>query len=369
MSRFYNQLIVASGVACMTLATTLMTAQAQNLTLTIDPYSGVTTIQNTSASPLTLDGYQVTSTAGALVPGNWTSLTDQHLTGWQKIAPTTTSALSELNLSSYSTVPANGSLNLGHLFTPNGTQDLSWAYSAPTGSGTEASVIPAPLLYAGGLQVQVITLVNPNGSVIGTQALLLNQETTPSFNVDAYIIQSASGSLNPTGFKGYAGHNVAGWQSAAPSANALSELNLSSSSTLAPGHDQVLGAAFTAGSANDLSLQFHLVGPSTTALNGTVVYKTVLNADANADGIVNGQDIALVASNWLHTGTPSGDVNYDGIVNGQDIALIASNWLNVLSGGGGGSAVAVPEPNSVILLAIGVSGACLSAVRRKRRAK
>ena len=54
-----------------------------------------------------------------------------------------------------------------------------------------------------------------------------------------------------------------------------------------------------------------------------------LVGDANGDGIVNGLDIAVVASNWMHTGSQplKGDVNTDGIVNGLDIADIASHWL------------------------------------------
>jgi len=50
--------------------------------------------------------------------------------------------------------------------------------------------------------------------------------------------------------------------------------------------------------------------------------------DANGDGIINGQDIALVASNWLAQGNQplAGDVNFDGIVNGQDMAQVASQW-------------------------------------------
>ena len=54
--------------------------------------------------------------------------------------------------------------------------------------------------------------------------------------------------------------------------------------------------------------------------------------DANHDGIVNGQDISVVASHWLQR-TSTGDVNFDGIVNGQDIAVIASHWLNTAGGG------------------------------------
>jgi len=65
------------------------------------------------------------------------------------------------------------------------------------------------------------------------------------------------------------------------------------------------------------------------------VAPAVVPGDANIDGIVNGQDMALVASNWLETPANGqagqslpGDANGDGIVNGQDIALIASNWLD-----------------------------------------
>ncbi|HEY4308398.1 MAG TPA: hypothetical protein VGN12_03000 [Pirellulales bacterium] len=59
----------------------------------------------------------------------------------------------------------------------------------------------------------------------------------------------------------------------------------------------------------------------------------VLPADANGDGIVNGQDLALASSGWLTAGR-SGDVNADGIVNGQDLALISSQWLATLPVGG-----------------------------------
>ncbi len=64
--------------------------------------------------------------------------------------------------------------------------------------------------------------------------------------------------------------------------------------------------------------------------------KGALPGDANGDGVVNGLDIALVASNWLTPG-PQGDVNFDGVVNGLDISLIASHWL---TGGAAASAIA-----------------------------
>jgi hypothetical protein len=54
-----------------------------------------------------------------------------------------------------------------------------------------------------------------------------------------------------------------------------------------------------------------------------------LTADANKDGIVNGQDIALVSSSWLKQ-NPFADFNGDGIVNAQDLALVSSSWLHML---------------------------------------
>ena len=87
--------------------------------------------------------------------------------------------------------------------------------------------------------------------------------------------------------------------------------------------------------------------------------------DANFDGVVNGLDIADVASHWLQSGTGlEGDANGDGVVNGLDIALVSANWLKIGSSGGGGSGAAVPEPSTAVLAALGVLG--LLACRRRR---
>jgi hypothetical protein len=111
------------------------------------------------------------------------------------------------------------------------------------------------------------------------------------------------------------------------------------------------------------------------------------NPDIDGDGIVNGQDVALVSDHWLQTGFGiAEDVNHDGVVNGQDIAavashweativtgytatvaedvtLIASNWLQT-AGGGTGGGTAAPEPSTLILAALG--GLALLACRRRR---
>jgi len=96
------------------------------------------------------------------------------------------------------------------------------------------------------------------------------------------------------------------------------------------------------------------------AISGTL---TVVPGDVTADGIVNGQDIALIAAHWLQTGAGvPGDANGDGVVNGQDIADVASNWLQTAGGYVGGGA-AVPEPSTLILAALG--GLALLAYSRR----
>jgi len=86
-----------------------------------------------------------------------------------------------------------------------------------------------------------------------------------------------------------------------------------------------------------------------------------LPGDVNNDGIVNGQDIAQIASNWLATGSNAADANHDNIVNGQDIALVASNWLHTWGNSNGtgtadGLSVghAVPEPATLVSACLAV---------------
>jgi len=112
----------------------------------------------------------------------------------------------------------------------------------------------------------------------------------------------------------------------------------------------------------------HVFSATLSAVNdGSAVQVTsyatpALPGDVNFDGLVNGLDIALVASHWLQTGTiPPGDANYDGIVNGLDISLIASHWLQ--SAGAGGLA-SVPEPSTLALVTLG--GLALLARRDQR---
>jgi WD40 repeat protein len=46
--------------------------------------------------------------------------------------------------------------------------------------------------------------------------------------------------------------------------------------------------------------------------------------DVNSDGVVNIQDLVLIASNFGKAGVNTADVNGDGVVNVQDLVWVAS---------------------------------------------
>jgi len=97
-----------------------------NLVLTVNPTTGAATLKNDSPFALSIEGYSILSSSGALRPANgqWNSLTDQGTPNWTEAAPTA-NALSELAISGSLALPAQTTFNLGTLFTPGGAQDLS----------------------------------------------------------------------------------------------------------------------------------------------------------------------------------------------------------------------------------------------------
>jgi hypothetical protein len=90
-----------------------------NLLLTVDPATGDAQLKNSSNFPINLIGYSIASESGSLQPGNsdWSSLTDQGVSGWQEAAPTAND-LSELIASGTQTLALSPgqSYLLGDLF-------------------------------------------------------------------------------------------------------------------------------------------------------------------------------------------------------------------------------------------------------------
>ncbi len=81
--------------------------------------------------------------------------------------------------------------------------------------------------------------------------------------------------------------------------------------------------------------------------------------DANGDGVVDGDDAATLAANWLAGDATwaMGDFNNDGLVNELDATLLAANWQT-----GSATNASVPEPTCLVLLGLGML--CLGFLRR-----
>lgn len=66
---------------------------------------------------------------------------------------------------------------------------------------------------------------------------------------------------------------------------------------------------------------------ATTADNGPFTFTTASTIDLNADGHVNGIDLAVLLTGWGTDGAGNGaDFNNDGIVNGADLATLLAGW-------------------------------------------
>lgn len=87
-----------------------------NLVLSIDRTTGAAQLRNETASTISLVGYSIVSSNSALLPtdGNWNSLEDQGLPGWNEAAPSS-SALSELNPTMALTLTSGERRSLGQV--------------------------------------------------------------------------------------------------------------------------------------------------------------------------------------------------------------------------------------------------------------
>ena len=85
--------------------------------------------------------------------------------------------------------------------------------------------------------------------------------------------------------------------------------------------------------------------------------------DADLDGDVDAADASIMASNWLKPSGAvwgEGDFDEDGDVDDRDATVLAANWQ---FGVDAASAASIPEPQSLLLLAIGA--VCMGLARRR----
>ncbi len=123
-----------------------------------------------------------------------------------------------------------------------------------------------------------------------------------------------------------------------------------------------LGAILNNGGGSSGPIYTEFAGEA-VELNAILVRFT-WNGDANLDGIVNADDYFQIDSGYIlqATGWYNGDFNYDGVINADDYFLIDSSFIGQTGLAAGQLAVAVPEPNALLLLALGTLG-----LRRRSR--
>ena len=339
--------------------------ESPNLQLNVNRFTGATSIKNPAvAASFSINGYSMTSASGALVPDpastagvGWDSIADGGAAGWDEVG-NNANDLSEISLTSSISLAAGASRSIGKAFNGAGAKDVVFEYSVLDGP-----VLSAAVNYVGGLELGVKRLIGNGGVVEGTKVVISNPETV-GIGIDGYVITSAANSLDPVNFHGFQDKGVAGWEEVDLGADAITELRLGGSTTVAATGAVNLANAFTTGATKDLVFEYHVVSSDETIL-GPVTYVDVLSGDANGDKVVNIFDINLISSNW-NTAGPNGDVNFDSIVNIFDINAVSSHWANTLPGGGG--ATAVPEPASCVLLSLGALAALARLPRRRRAA-
>lgn len=159
------------------------------------------------------------------------------------------------------------------------------------------------------------------------------------FEIDGYLIRSPDDDgldpLNPAGFTGLTGAGETGWDIVAPTANALTELSLTSSVTLSEGDSFSLGTGYVPGAAEDpgLTFQYNLAGGGTAF--GDVIYVTGTDVDADGDGNIDGNDLVLLQRT-------------NAALIGQWNAEFGMTAAQAAAG-------AVPEPGTCLLLCLGAA--------------
>jgi len=190
------QVIASGGSASLTVG---------NLpVLSLDRGSGKTQIKNIVGGDLSLTGYTIGSAAGLLDSQGWTSLNLQQLEGWSA-APSSNTAISELNLLGDVTLAVNDAVDLGNVFNVGSVspreEDVTFLYSTPDGRVLRGSVE-----YIGPAN-DLVVRVNPETG----EAAIRNLSTKiDPFDVSGYSILSESGALSVEGWTSFAESGEAG---------------------------------------------------------------------------------------------------------------------------------------------------------------
>ena len=188
----------------------------------------------------------------------------------------------------------------------------------PTAAATDATVSVSPASAASpavGDQLAVSLNITDGEAVAGYQATLQFDDTALRY------VSSENGDFLPAGAF-FVEPKVEGSLLKLNSASLAGESN--GDGTLATFTFEVIKAKASTLTLSDVLLT-NRDGEAfvPTVENAEITESTQLKGDVNADGIVNIQDLVLVAGKLGQTGTNGADVNGDGQINIQDLVLVA----------------------------------------------
>jgi hypothetical protein len=183
-------------------------------------------------------------------------------------------------------------------------------------------------------------------------AKLIN-ETSSTFDLSAYSIESEAGSLNPTGWTSL-DDQLSGWLENIGTANKLLESNFQGSTSLGPSGQLSLGGLFTASATEDLTGRYTTTDGLVNVLNVEYVTQAGTPGDYNGNGTVDAADYTLWRDNL--GGSASALQNRDstnsGVVNAADYTFWKANFGQSGSGGAALGAANVPEASAFCLMLI-----------------
>lgn len=275
------------------------------------------------------------------------------------------------------------SQNSGGGLIPIGTQTLGVSVYGVAGSG-------GPDGYQDNVDVQVSASASDFVMFLevdtSSGAVTLNNETGQTLNIDYYEIMSDNGSgssllagngnwssLQDQDAAGFPAGNGTGngWEEAGNSdSDTLAESYLTGNSAVAGSTSISLGNAFNTGGAQDLTFRYGLITEITT-----------LVGDYNADNVVNAADYTVwrdTLGDSVAAGTGA-DGDGSGVIDAADYIVWRDDFGNVggpsgtstLTTGfvryvspGAGQSAGVPEPSTVLLVGLGLSGLTLGRRRQ-----
>jgi hypothetical protein len=278
-----------------------------NIVLSVERSTGVGTLVNLGDIAGDIDGYALQSALGAVDHVTWNSLQDQSVPGWQEAGVASSNFIAELQRSGFTTLAPSAGQSLGKVYSVvaamqaaglgnENYEDLAFTLNNPSGTTGPVTTRP-PVVYTGerALNNLVLTLNRDTGEATITNHSALTVE------LDGYALTSAAGSLN-SGWSSLQSQAAGNWQEGGfVSANLLTELNPTSSTTLITGASVTLPNTFdpTAGAlaagfgaeVEDIAFQFGDVALQ-EAVFGIVQYvgelsynNLVLNVDVGTGAV------------------------------------------------------------------------------------